>query len=114
MSGIEKQDTYEAEKVHEDEYPSYRNDKKVDHIYDIEVQPADAVVDAVFGDMEEGGPNYRNVGWMGSSILMTKANVGLGVLSIPDVLKTLGMVPGIILIIVIQGLVTCAYRWPLR
>lgn len=37
---------------------------------------------------------------------MLKAMVGLGVLSIPFVFQTLGIVPGSIIIIVIQGMVT--------
>lgn len=29
--------------------------------YDVDVQPASGVSDAVFGELDEGGPNYRNV-----------------------------------------------------
>ncbi|CAK9785103.1 unnamed protein product [Cutaneotrichosporon oleaginosum] len=63
--------------------------------------------DAVFGEIDgEHGPNYRNVGWMGSCVLMMKANVGLGVLSIPYVYQVLGIAPGTIVIILIQAMVT--------
>ncbi|KAH0137868.1 hypothetical protein KCU67_g15634, partial [Aureobasidium melanogenum] len=52
--------------------------------------------DAVFGDIGEGGPNYRDVGWLGTVALMMKTQIGLGVLSIPAVFDVLGMIPGII------------------
>ena len=37
--------------------------------------------DAVFGEITEDGPNYRNVGWIGTTALMMKTQIGLGVLS---------------------------------
>lgn len=40
---------------------------------------------------------------------MTKANLGLGVLALPSVFGVLGIVPGIIMIIVIQTIIACAY-----
>lgn len=47
-------------------------------------------------------------GW-GAFVLMTKANLGLGVLAIPVVFSTLGIVPGIIVIVVIEAiLMYCA------
>ncbi|CEJ62454.1 hypothetical protein PMG11_10951 [Penicillium brasilianum] len=61
--------------------------------------------DAVFGDITESGPNYRNVGWLGTAILMIKTQIGLGVLSIPSVFDTLGLIPGIIILITI-GVIT--------
>ncbi|KAF5013172.1 hypothetical protein FDECE_801 [Fusarium decemcellulare] len=64
--------------------------------------------DAVFGTITEDGPNYRNVGWIGSSVLMMKTQLGLGVLSIPAAFDTLGMAPGIICLLVIAGLMTYA------
>ncbi|KAL1642411.1 hypothetical protein SLS58_005485 [Diplodia intermedia] len=57
--------------------------------------------DAVIGDITEKGPNYRNVGWLGTVALMMKTQVGLGVLSIPSVFDTLGLVPGVICLIAI-------------
>lgn len=62
--------------------------------------------DAVFGEITEKGPDYRNVGWMGATVLMIKSAFGLGVLSIPFVFQSVGIVPGIILILVIEGIVT--------
>ncbi|CAI6337965.1 unnamed protein product [Periconia digitata] len=62
--------------------------------------------DAVFGEITEGGPNYRNVGWLGTVALMMKTQVGLGVLSIPAVFDTLGMIPGVICLLVIASINT--------
>ncbi|KAL1304362.1 hypothetical protein AAFC00_003366 [Neodothiora populina] len=64
-------------------------------------QSNDVVRDAVFGELNEDGPNYRDVGWLGTTALMLKTNLGLGVLSIPAIFDTLGMIPGIICIIVV-------------
>jgi len=48
--------------------------------------------DAVFGGTNADGPNYRNVGWMAAAVLMMKAQVGLGVLSLPATFHTLGLI----------------------
>lgn len=48
---------------------------------------------------DQGGKNYRTVGrWMSGIILITN-QVGIGILSLPSALLTLGMVPGIIAIV---------------
>ncbi|BEJ12344.1 hypothetical protein CspHIS471_0208040 [Cutaneotrichosporon sp. HIS471] len=76
-----------------------------DNNYAVEIAPAGQsqhVQDAVFGDMGDDGPNYRAVGPLGAFALMTKANIGLGVLSIPFVFMEVGMVPGVILLLVIN------------
>ena len=65
--------------------------------------------DAVFGEIVADGPNYRSVGWMSTSVLMIKTQMGLGVLSLPSILGTLGMVPGLICIFVIGFMATCEY-----
>ncbi|KAJ4264534.1 hypothetical protein NW762_005736 [Fusarium torreyae] len=62
--------------------------------------------DAVFGEMSEDGPNYRNVGWLGTAFLMMKTQIGLGVLSFPSVFDTLGMIPGVILLCTVAGITT--------
>ncbi|KAL2209569.1 putative amino acid transporter [Sarocladium strictum] len=63
--------------------------------------------DAVFGELNDSkGPNYRNVGWIGIIGLMLKAQVGLGVLSIPAVFDVLGLIPGVICILAVGGIVT--------
>ncbi|KAK5090174.1 hypothetical protein LTR64_006106 [Lithohypha guttulata] len=65
-----------------------------------------STVDAVFGEIVEGGPDYRSVGWIGTVALMMKTQIGLGVLSIPAVLDTLGMIPGLICLIIIAIITT--------
>ncbi|CAK1358692.1 unnamed protein product [Cercospora beticola] len=69
-----------------------------------EVYAADGQEDAVFGEIVDTGPNYRNVGWLGTTALMLKTQIGLGVLSIPSVFDTVGMIPGVILLITIASL----------
>ncbi|EEU38442.1 uncharacterized protein NECHADRAFT_55362 [Fusarium vanettenii 77-13-4] len=64
------------------------------------------IQDAVFGEITEGGPNYRNVGWIGTSVIMMKCQIGLGVLSIPAAFDVLGMIPGVICMVVIAALST--------
>lgn len=62
--------------------------------------------DAVFGEITEDGPNYRNVGWIGSIALMMKTQIGLGVLSIPAVFDALGLIPGLICMLAIGAITT--------
>ncbi|CAI7666337.1 unnamed protein product [Penicillium bialowiezense] len=62
--------------------------------------------DDVFGELSEGGPNYRNVGWTGTAVLMMKSQLGLGVLSIPSVFNTLGIIPGVICLLVVATITT--------
>ncbi|RBR08470.1 uncharacterized protein FIESC28_10270 [Fusarium coffeatum] len=62
--------------------------------------------DAVFGTITEDGPNYRNVGWLGTSVLMMKSQIGLGVLSIPASFDALGLIPGIICMLTIAVITT--------
>ncbi|GAA6041821.1 hypothetical protein JCM8097_007180 [Rhodosporidiobolus ruineniae] len=67
----------------------------------------DAVVeDAVFGELAGDAPNYRGLGWVRTAVLLMKTEVGLGVLGIPSVLSTVGLVPGVILIAFIGALST--------
>ncbi|OJJ07512.1 hypothetical protein ASPVEDRAFT_142422 [Aspergillus versicolor CBS 583.65] len=70
--------------------------------------PPDGTVteDAVFGVISEDGPNYRNLGWKGTAVLMMKAQIGLGVLSIPEAFNTLGLVPGIVCLLAIAVVTT--------
>ncbi|KXT10530.1 hypothetical protein AC579_6096 [Pseudocercospora musae] len=73
------------------------------------VKPNDiAPQDAVFGELSKDGPNYRNVGWMGTVVLLFKTQVGLGVLGIPGAFDHLGMVPGVVIILVIASMTTWA------
>ncbi|KAJ5716102.1 hypothetical protein N7493_008013 [Penicillium malachiteum] len=69
-------------------------------------QVTDYSHDAVFGEITEEGPNYRNVGWLGTAVLMMKTQIGLGVLSIPVAFDSLGIVPGVIVLCAIAGITT--------
>ncbi|GAA5844696.1 hypothetical protein JCM9279_002885 [Rhodotorula babjevae] len=66
------------------------------------------LVDGVFGEQGKGTVDYRSVGWVSTSVLLMKSQIGLGVLAIPSVFHSLGMIPGIICLIVIGALTTCA------
>lgn len=46
------------------------------------------------------------MGWVGTTALLIKTQIGLGVLSMPKVFDTLGIIPGIILLVVIAGMTT--------
>lgn len=61
--------------------------------------------DGVFGQVEEGAPNYTNVSWIHASVLLMKAQIGLGVLGIPSVFSTIGLIPGLIALFAI-GVIT--------
>ncbi len=52
---------------------------------DSEVTPdrKQQVVDAVWGVQDESGPNYKGLGWIRTAVILTKLQLGLGVLSIP-------------------------------
>ena len=64
------------------------------------------VQDEVFGATEEGGVEYRSVGWLGASVLMMKSEMGIGILSIPQAFGTLGLIPGIIVLLAISIITT--------
>lgn len=64
------------------------------------------VGDAVFGEAEEGGPNFRSVSWMGAAVLMMKSEMGIGILSIPEAFGTLGLIPGVIVLCAISAITT--------
>jgi Amino acid permeases len=46
------------------------------------------------------------VGWAGTTVLMMKTQIGLGVLSIPAAFDTLGLVPGVICLVAIAVITT--------
>lgn len=46
------------------------------------------------------------VSWIGTTALMIKTQIGLGVLAMPKVFDTLGVIPGVIIVIVIAGMTT--------
>ncbi|KAF5520837.1 N amino acid transport system protein [Colletotrichum aenigma] len=53
-----------------------------------------------------GNPEDLRVGWFGTSCLMMKTQIGLGVLSFPAVFDTLGLIPGAIILCTIAGITT--------
>ncbi|KAF5254295.1 hypothetical protein FANTH_897 [Fusarium anthophilum] len=67
---------------------------------------SEAIEDEVFGHVGEGeqGPNYRALSWIDTIVLMTKTQVGLGVLTIPKTFHTLGLLPGIFSLVAIAGM----------
>ncbi|WOO79628.1 N amino acid transport system protein [Vanrija pseudolonga] len=69
------------------------------------VEDTTDAVDAVFGALDESTQSYRSVTSFGAFALITKANIGLGVLSIPLVFHVIGIVPGVILIIFMGSIV---------
>ncbi|KAI9369816.1 transmembrane amino acid transporter protein-domain-containing protein [Aspergillus egyptiacus] len=71
---------------------------------DTDLEKKTVQVDAVFGEIQEGAVNYRDVGWKGTTVIMLKAQIGLGVLSIPQVFDTVGLIPGIIILLVISAM----------
>ncbi|KAL4787720.1 transmembrane amino acid transporter protein-domain-containing protein [Aspergillus varians] len=66
------------------------------------------VVDEVFGEITEEGPNYRALGWKGTVVLMLKTQIGLGILTIPQVFETIGLIPGVICVFVVASMITWA------
>ena len=90
------------EKGHDlDQYPSH-----IDSYIENAGPRRGSIQDAVFGEITEDGPNYRNVGWVGTVALMMKTQIGLGVLSIPAVFDVLGMIPGVICLLIIAAITT--------
>ncbi|KAL3493275.1 transmembrane amino acid transporter protein-domain-containing protein [Aspergillus germanicus] len=78
---------------------------KEDDLHPVSSAP-DPTYDDVFGEITEEGPNFRNVGFTGTVILMMKTQIGLGVLAIPSALDVLGMVPGVLCMIAIAVVTT--------
>lgn len=57
--------------------------------------------DAVFGEVVEGGQNYTTLSWVRATVVLTKSQIGLGVLGIPQVFATVGMFPGLVILFAI-------------
>ncbi|KAK8147567.1 hypothetical protein G3M48_001385 [Beauveria asiatica] len=72
----------------------------------VEGPDPDILHDEVFGTITDQGPNYRNVGWLGSAALMMKSQIGLGVLSIPGAFDTLGLIPGVLCLLAVAAITT--------
>lgn len=52
-----------------------------------------------FADESAGEVKYRTLAWWQASLLMIAETISLGILSLPSVLASLGMIPGVILIV---------------
>ncbi|KAF5526436.1 N amino acid transport system protein [Colletotrichum aenigma] len=93
---------HKSKESHLDELGQVSTQSQVGVVYD----DPNASYDAVFGEIGEDGPNYRNVGWLGTAALMMKTQIGLGVLSIPGTFHVLGIVPGVIALCLVSGVTT--------
>ncbi|TDZ16257.1 N amino acid transport system protein [Colletotrichum orbiculare MAFF 240422] len=62
---------------------------------------------AGLGEKDEGEViNFKTLHWLQGGIVLVAETVSLGILSLPSVLATVGLVPGIIIICVLSGLAT--------
>ena len=60
--------------------------------------------------LNAGGEEYKTLGRWQACVILITIEVGIGVLSLPSALKTLGLIPGIIAILGFGGLTTyCGY-----
>ncbi|KAI7774624.1 hypothetical protein LA080_008067 [Diaporthe eres] len=66
--------------------------------------------EAMFSKISKDGPNYQNASWISTAAFMMKTQIGLGVLSLPAIFNTTGLILGIILILLIAGITTWA-QW---
>ncbi|KAM5350809.1 hypothetical protein ACJ41O_007314 [Fusarium nematophilum] len=71
---------------------------------DPEAMPAEP---SMLGEVQEDSAfAHDEVGWFGTSALMMKTQIGLGVLSIPAAFDVPGMVPGVICLVAIAAITT--------
>lgn len=84
------QEKIEKPSISEDDVVS--NTSKGDGIIEADTPPGD---DNLFG----GGKTYRTMSLWDTVLVLATNQVGLGILTLPAILKTLGLVPGIIAII---------------
>ncbi|KAE8382015.1 transmembrane amino acid transporter protein-domain-containing protein [Aspergillus bertholletiae] len=93
--------------VHRDaETPAIQNGPNYDdHYADVEKKEYtdDVPANDPFGSEEEGEVKYRVMGWWQCGMLMIAENMSLGILSLPSAMATLGMVPGVIILIGMSG-----------
>ncbi|CRL19953.1 Amino acid transporter, transmembrane [Penicillium camemberti] len=59
-------------------------------------------------DNENGEVDFRGVSWQGAAILVTKLQIGLGVLSLPSTFHVLGFFPGILCFLILALICTVA------
>ncbi|KAL1412336.1 hypothetical protein Q8F55_000080 [Vanrija albida] len=96
-------------------------DDKLDGLYTATIEPtgdekaaAAAAMperDGVFGDLDDQAKEYRALTAWGAFMIMTKANLGVGVLAIPGVFHSVGLVPGYVLIVGLCAMMTFAVSY---
>lgn len=59
-----------------------------------------------FGDEEDSEVKYKTMSWWQAAMVMIAETISLGILSLPSVLASIGLVPGIILIIALGIIAT--------
>ena len=52
-----------------------------------------------FGEVEEGDIEYRTLEWWQAGMIMIAETISLGILSLPSVLSSVGLVPGMLIIL---------------
>ncbi|KAJ5246146.1 hypothetical protein N7468_001129 [Penicillium chermesinum] len=79
--------------------PAYGNEQKHEPFYDEENIVKQGEVHDAFGNEEYAEIKYKTLKWWQCGLLMICESVSLGVLSLPSAVATLGLVPGVILIV---------------
>lgn len=96
--------------------PQYDQEKRVDNFGAIGSAPIADDVESngtmketevldVFGNEDGAEIQYKTMTWWQGAMIMIAENISLGILSLPAVLKTIGLVGGIIAII-LMGIIT--------
>ncbi|KAJ5085814.1 hypothetical protein N7532_010585 [Penicillium argentinense] len=83
--------------------PAYENDKIGEHKHEPAFEEENGLkhgeVSDAFGNEEYAEIKYKTLKWWQCGLLMICESVSLGVLSLPSAVATLGLVPGVILIV---------------
>lgn len=69
------------------------NDIEVAELEDGPAKPVGGTYDAVWGELGDNSPNYRNLGWIRCFVILVKSQIGLGVLGIVSVICLRGATP---------------------
>jgi len=96
--------------------PQYDQEKRVDDFGAIGSTPIaddvesnttmkDTEVLDVFGNEDGAEIQYKTMTWWQGAMIMIAENISLGILSLPAVLKTIGLIGGIIAIL-LMGIIT--------
>jgi hypothetical protein len=96
----------------QDAPPSYppSEDSDVEHAYGHTTNIQTGALTATDGKSGTDSENYKTLGRWRACVLLITIEVGIGILSLPAALKTLGLIPGIIAILGLGSLTTyCGY-----